>query len=174
MVVASHDHDDHGACDTIPGDPLVFVHPTGETVGSLTITGVDVAHDESGGSERGKNTIVVLDDGDIRLVHLGDLGHTLDAATVERHWAGWTCCWCPWAASSPSTTSRRPRWWSRLSPRIVIPMHYKTDKVDFPIAAVDPFLATQANVERSNESTLEVTAATLPEERLTAVLSRCR
>ena len=57
----------------------------------LTITGVDVAHDDSGGGERGKNTIVVLDDGDVRLAHLGDLGHLLDAETAEGS-AGSTFC----------------------------------------------------------------------------------
>ena len=35
-----------------------------------------------------------------------------------------------------------------LAPRIVIPMHYKTAKVDFPIAGVGAFLATQDTVER--------------------------
>jgi L-ascorbate metabolism protein UlaG (beta-lactamase superfamily) len=173
VVVASHDHDDHGACDTIPGDPLVLLHPTGESVGSLKITGVDVAHDESGGSERGKNTIGILDDGDIRLVHLGDLGHTLDSATVEAL-GRVDVLLVPVGGFFTIDHQQAAEVVESLSPRVVIPMHYKTSKIDFPIAAVDPFLATQAKVERSNESTLEVTAATLPKERLTAVLSRCR
>ena len=81
-VVASHKHDDHGAVDTIPGHPQVFVHPTAATVGAWKITGIDVAHDAEGGRSRGKNTIIVLDDGDVRLVHLGDLGHMLTPETV--------------------------------------------------------------------------------------------
>ena len=35
-----------------------------------------------------------------------------------------------------------------MNPLIVIPMHYKTPKVDFPIAPVDPFLAMQKDVEK--------------------------
>ncbi|MBC7292578.1 MAG: MBL fold metallo-hydrolase, partial [Thermoleophilia bacterium] len=81
-VVASHGHDDHGAVDTIPGNPQELMEPTSATVGQVKITGISVAHDEQGGKERGKNTIVVLDDGDVRLVHLGDLGHALNPATV--------------------------------------------------------------------------------------------
>ncbi len=173
VVVASHDHDDHGACDTIPGDPLVLMHPTSETVGSLKITGVDVAHDETGGSERGKNTIATLDDGDVRLVHLGDLGHTLDAATVDSL-GRVDVLLVPVGGFFTIDHEQAAEVVESLSPRVVIPMHYKTTSVDFPIAAVDPFLATQAKVQRSKESTLEVTGETLPEERVTIVLARCR
>src|SRR5512136_2891487 len=74
VVVASHTHDDHGATDTIPGTPRVFVHPTSETVGGFTITGVPVAHEDAKGDKRGKNSMVVLQEGDARLVHSGDLG----------------------------------------------------------------------------------------------------
>ena len=52
----------------------------------------------------------------------------------------------------------------------IIPMHYKTPKVDFPISDVEPFLATQAQVERKTTSTIEITQATLPAERVIYVL----
>ena len=84
VVLASHDHPDHAGTDAIAGHPLVFIRPVSEKVASVRITGIEVDHDETGGSERGKSTIIVVDDGDIRLVHLGDLGHLLDARTVEK------------------------------------------------------------------------------------------
>ena len=173
VVVASHDHDDHGACDTIPGEPLVFLHPTDETVGSLAIKGVDVAHDESGGSERGKNTIAILDDGDIRLVHLGDLGHTLDAPTIEAL-GRVDILLVPVGGFFTIDHEQAAEVVESLNPRVIVPMHYKTTAVDFPISAVDPFLATQARVERKEESVLEVSGDSLPDERLTIVLTRCR
>ena len=61
-----------------------------------------------------------------------------------------------------------------LAPRVVVPMHFKTDKVDFPIAPVDAFLATQDLVERSDGCTLEVTRASLPERRVTILLQHAR
>jgi L-ascorbate metabolism protein UlaG (beta-lactamase superfamily) len=173
VVVASHDHDDHGACDTIGGEPLVFLHPTSQTIGSLSITGVDVAHDESGGSERGKNTIAILDDGDIRLVHLGDLGHTLEPATVQAL-GRVDILLVPVGGFFTIDHEQAAEVVESLRPRIVIPMHYKTTAVDFPISAVDPFLATQKKVERKEDSMLEVTGDTLPEEQVTIVLTRCR
>jgi L-ascorbate metabolism protein UlaG (beta-lactamase superfamily) len=173
VVVATHTHDDHGAADTIPGDPLLFVHPVAETVGSLQITGIDVAHDHVGGKKRGKNTVVILDDGDIRLVHLGDLGHTLDTATAKGI-GRVDVLLIPVGGFFTIDHKEAAEVVEALNPRIVIPMHYKTDKINFPIAAVDPFLATQKAVEQKNDSTLEVTRTTIPAERVTVVLLHAR
>ncbi len=80
MVLANHDHDDHGAVDTIAGNPITAIHPREMQVGAVTITGIPTKHDEARGSRRGENTVMVLDDAGFRLVHLGDLGHPLNAA----------------------------------------------------------------------------------------------
>lgn len=172
-VVASHTHDDHGATHTIPGNPLVFVHPVAETVGAVRITGVQVAHDEAGGEKRGKNTIAVLDDGDIRLVHLGDLGHTLDAATVAAI-GPVDVLLVPVGGFFTIDHKEAAKVVDSLDPRIVVPMHYKTDKVDFPIVPVEPFVATQGTVERRSTPTLEATRATLPVGREVIVLAQAR
>jgi L-ascorbate metabolism protein UlaG (beta-lactamase superfamily) len=37
---------------------------------------------------------------------------------------------------------------SILKPNIVIPMHYKTEKIDFPISGVEEFLKGKEDVER--------------------------
>lgn len=173
VVVASHTHDDHGATDTIPGSPQVFVHPVAEKVGAVRITGIEVAHDEAGGEKRGRNTMVLCDDGDIRLAHLGDLGHTLDAAAVEAL-GRVDVLLIPVGGFFTIDHDEAAKVVESLDPRVVVPMHYKTDKVDFPIAGVELFLKTQANIERRSESTLEVASITLPAERTTIVLEHAR
>ena len=173
VVIATHEHDDHGATDTIPGRPLVLVHPTSQTVGGLQITGVEVAHDEAGGSKRGRNTVVVLDDGDVRLVHLGDLGHLLDKAAIEAI-GRVDVLLVPVGGFFTIDEKEAAAVVESLHPRIVIPMHYKTDMVDFPIAPVDDFLKTQDGAQRSKAATLEFTSDTLPKDRSTVVLSRAR
>jgi L-ascorbate metabolism protein UlaG (beta-lactamase superfamily) len=172
-VVASHTHDDHGATDTILGNPVVFIHPVSETVGGVRITGVQVAHDEAGGEKRGKNTIIVADDGDIRVAHLGDLGHTLDPATVQAIGVV-DVLLVPVGGFFTIDHNEAAEVVDSLDPRIVIPMHYKTDEVDFPISAVEPFLKTQENVERRDGSTLDVTKETLPAKRTVIVLEHAR
>lgn len=169
VVLASHEHDDHGATDTIPGHPLVFVHPRHEKVGSVEITGIEVAHDEAGGSKRGKNTVIVLDDGELRLVHLGDLGHLLDAATVEQI-GPVDIVLVPVGGFFTIDHEEAAQVVQALDPRVVVPMHYKTEGIGFAIAPVDRFLETQEVVRREPGATLELARATLPAERTTVAL----
>ncbi|MBN1319794.1 MAG: MBL fold metallo-hydrolase [Thermoleophilia bacterium] len=173
VVIASHLHDDHGATDTIAGSPRVLAHPVLETTGAVKITGVDVAHDECGGEKRGKNTIVVLDDGDVRVAHLGDLGHTLDEHMLKAI-GPVDVVLVPVGGFFTIDHDEAAQVIESLDPKIVVPMHYKTDKVDFPIAAVDPFLATQELVKRSDDCVLEITKTTLPADRVTILLKHAR
>ena len=168
-VVATHKHDDHGAVDTIPGHPQVFIHPSSAVVGPWKITGIDVAHDDEGGRSRGKNTMIVLDDGDLRVVHLGDLGHILDARTVGAI-GHVDVLLVPVGGFFTIDHQQATEVMGALGPRIVIPMHFKTPKVDFPIADVEPFLATQTQVERKTSSTIDITRATLPAGQVIYVL----
>lgn len=169
VVVASHTHDDHGATDTIAGRPRVCVHPKDETIGSVHITGIEVAHDEAGGDKRGKNTIMVIDDGDVRVAHLGDLGHLLDPATVQAL-GPVDVVLVPVGGFFTIDHEEAARVVDSLKPRIVVPMHYKTDKVDFPISPKELFLKTQVNVQTDSGSTLEITRASLPSEPTVVVL----
>jgi L-ascorbate metabolism protein UlaG (beta-lactamase superfamily) len=173
IVLASHDHPDHSATDTIPGKPRIFMHPVGERSGSVTITGIQVAHDDTGGTQRGKTTISVLDDGDLRLAHLGDLGHLLDETTIKRIGAV-DVLLIPVGGYFTIDAQAAAAVVDVLAPSIVIPMHYKTPKIDFPIASADAFLETQNTVQRNLRPTLEVTKVVLPAERTVVVMPYAR
>lgn len=173
VVLASHDHPDHAGTDAIAGHPLVFMHPVSERIGSVAVTGVTVDHDETGGTQRGKSTIIVVDDGDIRLVHLGDLGHLLDTQTVERI-GRVDVLLIPVGGYFTIDSEAAAKVAETLAPRVVIPMHYKTPKTDFPIAPVDAFLQTQNAVQRNADPSIEVTQAGLPKERTVIVLPYAR
>jgi len=51
----------------------------------------------------------------------------------------------------------------KLQPKIFIPMHFKTEGVDFPIAPVEDFLSGREEVLWEGGSEVEVTASGLPE-----------
>lgn len=172
-VVATHTHDDHGAVDTVLGHPQILIHPSSAVIGAWRITGFDVAHDAEGGKSRGKNTIVVFDDGDVRLAHLGDLGHLLAPETLASV-GSVDVLLVPVGGFYTIDATQAAEVVKAVSPSIVIPMHYKTPKVDFPISDVGAFLATQAKVERKTMPTIEITRATLPAERVTYVLQPAR
>jgi L-ascorbate metabolism protein UlaG (beta-lactamase superfamily) len=51
---------------------------------------------------------------------------------------------------------------SSLKPRLVIPMHFKTQKCEFPITTADDFLAGKTNAKKLDTSEIEITKENLP------------
>jgi L-ascorbate metabolism protein UlaG (beta-lactamase superfamily) len=63
-----------------------------------------------------------------------------------------------------------------IGPRIVIPMHYKTPKINLNIAPVEDFLAVLGDdpIVRPDSSSIEITPDSLPLRRTTIVLTHAR
>ena len=63
-----------------------------------------------------------------------------------------------------------------IGPRLVLPMHYKTPKIDLNIQPLERFLEVLPGepVLRIGSSTFEVTAGTLPTSRTIIVLDHAR
>ena len=63
-----------------------------------------------------------------------------------------------------------------IGPRIVLPMHYKTPKINLNIQPLERFLEVLPGdtVERLGTSSIEISASTLPRERTIIVLEHAR
>ena len=57
-----------------------------------------------------------------------------------------------------------------IKPKIILPMHYKTPKTDYPLAVVDDFLKDKKDVRRLDVSEIEITKISLPERTEIIVL----
>ena len=76
MVLCSHEHGDHNARSLVKireGQACPF-----------TIEPIETWHDEVKGAKRGPNTIHIIDDGNVRLAHLGDLGCELEDEQIQK------------------------------------------------------------------------------------------
>ena len=58
----------------------------------------------------------------------------------------------------------------QVKPKVIIPMHWKTEKCGLPIGHVDVFLEGKNNVQRPESSELEFKAGALPEDQPIIVL----
>ncbi len=100
----------------------------------------------------------------LHLAFLGDLGHDLTTDELEPI-RGADVLLVP--AGGPPTLdfSSIPSLLAAIRPRIVIPMHYKTPKIDLNIQPIERFLETIPDVPviRDRTSSLEVTRDNLPE-----------
>lgn len=169
IVTSSHDHDDHWYDGAVVEGADVVREPGTFTCRGVKIMGIETKHDESGGADRGGNIVFKIELDDLAIVHLGDLGHMLlpdHVAAVGRT----DVLLAPVGGFFTIDRDVALTVVDALNPRIVVPMHFKTDKVDFPIAPVDDFLAVAPKVDRKRAAAVEIDAGSLPDRTETWVL----
>jgi L-ascorbate metabolism protein UlaG (beta-lactamase superfamily) len=159
IVIVSHEHGDHNNIAAVKGNPKI-VKASAE-VKDIKIKGVPAAHDNSGGSQRGGNTIFCFEVDGMNVCHAGDLGHMLSAEQVKAI-GKVDVLMIPVGGFFTIDAGTATRVCDQLKPKVIIPMHYKTDKLDFPIKGVEEFLKGKNNVTRSNNSEVELKAGKLP------------
>ena len=144
------------AVEVVGGSPQVirstagtFESPLGEVVGIAS------EHDDVAGTKRGPNTIFrfVLDG--LRVSHFGDFGQAELRAAQQQAIGEVDVLFLP-VGGGPTVGGEPAAAIVRaLRPRLVVPMHYGTDAVDF-LDPPDAFLdALGARVERLDESELD-------------------
>lgn len=169
VVTSSHSHFDHNAVDLVGGGPRA-ISGTGEfEEGPFRITGFPTHHDESGGSERGSNTVYVIEVEGLRVCHLGDLGHTLSAEQASAL-GRIDILMIPVGGIYTIDAAAAAEVAASLKPSVVLPMHYSVHGLSLPIAEVSEFTGLFENV-REAES-LEAATDSLPGQTEVVVLKR--
>ncbi len=169
IVTVSHDHADHNAVDSVGGSPEVVRGPERRTVKGIEIRGVNTYHDESRGQDRGRNTVFVIEVDGLHVGHLGDLGHPLSPEEIKEL-GHIDVLLAPVGGYYTIGPEEAKRVAESLGAKIIIPMHYKTEALGFPILPVDDFLKLMDEVERANGTSVEIDADKLPSETTVVVL----
>lgn len=159
IAVVSHDHADHNYVEGLKGSPHV-VKGT-ENVKGIEIKGIETFHDESEGSERGKNLVFIINVDGISICFCGDLGHQLSQEEINS--AGKIdILLVPVGGFFTLDAEGASKLVEAVKPGLIIPMHYKTSKCGFPISDAAPFLSLMKDVKKQNKSEVEITADQLP------------
>ena len=125
MVLCSHEHSDHG--DT----QAVQIRENG-TENPFQITKIDTFHDDASGSMRGPNRIHILEAGGLKAVHLGDLGCGLTAMQADLLKKP-DVLLIPVGGYYTIDAAQAAEIVERLSPRVTVPMHYRSDTFGYPV-----------------------------------------
>jgi L-ascorbate metabolism protein UlaG (beta-lactamase superfamily) len=148
VVIVTHSHSDHNNVSAAKGDPEIVKTEGESSAVGISFLGVSSFHDDSGGSQRGKNIIFVWEMDGVRLAHLGDLGQQELTADQVAEIGKVDLIFIPVGGNYTIDAKQATKVMEQLSPKLVFPMHYKTDVVNLPIASVDGFLAGKDNVEK--------------------------
>lgn len=160
LVTISHGHFDHSAVDVLAGSPQVITGAGKWQVGDYQIEGLQSYHDSSMGSERGPNTIYIVEVDRLRIAHLGDLGHLPDAALAAQL-QGVDVLLVPIGGTYTIDAAAAGELRQMLQPQLTIPMHYQTPELNFPLAPVDAFLLSEQG-KKLKQSTIELHQGQLP------------
>lgn len=118
LVLCSHEHRDHNARDSVTLLPQTNI--------PLTITEIDSYHDNNHGLDRGKNKIVVLQDGLIKLVHLGDIGCIPEVDMLDKMHQP-DVLFVPIGGHYTLDREEVVRLIHMIQPKVIVPMHYKSN-----------------------------------------------
>lgn len=159
QVLCSHGHGDHCGTECVTlrqGAP-----------GRIAVEVLHTWHDDRQGALRGPNTIHILDDGQCRIAHLGDLDCDLSPEQKEKL-RGLTALLIPVGGHYTIDAAQAKRLADELAPTLVVPMHYRQEGIGFEvIGTVDEFTMLCDDVVVYSGSELEITPQTV---RQTAVL----
>lgn len=141
IVTVSHDHWEHNNISAIKGTPFIITGSGEYEIKKIIIRGIPSFCDKVKGKDRGLNTIYLIQVGQIRICHLGDLGHLLEDDQLEKI-GQVDILMIPVGGIFTIGPDEAPKVINQIEPRIVIPMHYQLPrlKLDAKIAPVEKFL----------------------------------
>lgn len=159
QVLCSHGHGDH--C----GIECVTLRRNGAS--PFVIETISTWHDDRQGALRGANTIHVVNDGQCRIAHLGDLGCDLSLEQKSRL-RNLTALLIPVGGHYTIDAVQANRLVNELSPVVTIPMHYQGTGFGYDvIGSLDQFTRLRNDVVAYTGSALDLSPETV---RQTAVL----
>jgi len=161
IVTVSHDHGDHNNVAAVGGNPEVVRGAVALETKGIKFKGIPTYHDDVGGKKRGDNTIFCCEVDGVRVCHLGDLGHPLSNQQVAEL-GKVDILLIPVGGFFTIGPEVATEVCAQLTPRVIIPMHYKNDKCRFPLAGVEEFLQGKKDVSQLDTSEVEFKSGQLP------------
>lgn len=161
VLLVTHEHADHNGVEAIGGEPAILRSTAGRLESPLgEVTAIASEHDENAGTERGPNTIFVFELDGLRVCHFGDFGQRglreEQAAAIGEV----DLLFLPVGGGPTIGAEQAAAIVERVSPRLVVPMHYRTPRIGF-LETADAFLEAAARVERLPRSAFDT--AELPD-----------
>lgn len=146
VVLITHDHYDHNAHQIVKYEVLKEGITGTLDLGPYLISGYKSFHDKENGKRRGKNVIykVTRKSDNFTLVHMGDLGHSLNEELVKEI-EGVNLLALPVGGIITIDSKEASELIEQLHPQGVIPLHYWVKGHYMPLDPVEDFLELQKN-----------------------------
>jgi len=157
LVTISHGHDNHSYAQAVR-EAYEIRGPGEYEVAGVAVIGVPTYHDAEKGAKHGRNTVFVIEIDDVRVCHLGDLGHRLDDAEAEAI-SSPDVLLVPVGGNTAINAAQAAEVVRQLEPRFVVPMHYAIPGLKLQLDTLDRFLKEMAVTSAEPQPKLSVQAS---------------
>lgn len=162
VVLVTSNLFDHKYLEMAEGSPRILHGLTREgewtrikaTVGDVRIRALPSYQDSEGGTVRGKNSMFLLETGGMRLLHAGNLGHTLDKKALA-DLGRIDVFMVPVGGIYTINGNQAAALVQEMCPRIAIPMHFKTPALRFQLNPPDKFLKHFPDYQKARNLSLD-------------------
>ena len=169
IVTVSHQHDDHCHLKAVAGSPFVIDGAGEYEIHGAFITGIGTYHDNNKGADRGHNVAFVMELEDMRVCHLGDLGHTPTAEQAEEM-TGVDVLLIPIGGETTIDGPKAAEIVALLEARLVIPMHYRTEATKDRLDPPDRFLKEMGVTALEPQPKLSINRSSIPADTQVVLL----
>jgi len=128
LVTVSHDHSGHNNVAGIKGDFMLLDWPGEYDIKDVSVTGLQTFHNAKEEEDKGTNTVFNLHTEEMFICHLGDIGHVLTTDHVDEL-GQVDILMIPVGGGNCISVKKAKEIIEKLDPSIVIPMHYKQNKL---------------------------------------------
>ena len=155
LLIVTHEHADHNGVEVITGEPTLVRSQAGTHESPVgNVVAIASEHDDVAGTERGPNTIVVFDLDGIRVAHFGDFGQGALRPEQRAHLDGIDLLFLPVGGGFTIGGAQAAEIAKDLAPSWVVPMHYKTAKINF-LDTEEQFVDAMPKTERLTSSSFD-------------------
>jgi L-ascorbate metabolism protein UlaG (beta-lactamase superfamily) len=139
VVTISHEHPNHSYEAAVPHARYTIKGPGEYEVAGVGVIGVDTFHDDQQGAAHGRNTVYLIELDDVRVCHLGDLGHRLADDDLEALGTV-DVLLVPVGGKTTLSAAQAAEVVRQIEPRAVVPMHFAIPGLKIELDSVDRFL----------------------------------
>jgi L-ascorbate metabolism protein UlaG (beta-lactamase superfamily) len=117
------------------------------------------------GRQRGSNVVYIFTVDGMKLLHAGDLGHLLSPQLAEQ--VGQVdIAMVPTGGTYTIGPAQAWDFCQQVKARVILPMHYRTPRVNMPLSGIDDFIKGKPSVKKVDSSEIEVVRDRLPAQEI--------
>ena len=171
IVALTHEDWSHFSLQGL-GPDVRSVTGAGEfEIKGVAMRGIQTFHDAKQGALRGKNFVYVIEIDDVRVCHLGHLGHALEESQLDAIGSKIDILFVPVGGGSHLTSSQATEVVNQIEPKLVVPVSYRLPGLTgVELEAVERFAREMGATELSAQPKLQLSASPSVEETRLVIL----